>query len=202
MCGQEKACSRDHVPPRCIFTKPYPTDLVTVPACAKCNMGRSGLDEQFKVFLGLAVGYHLDGNKTYRLPVLKTLAHNRKLHSEILTSMRQVVIHDPSIHASQSAMAIPLNQTAHDTVVEKTVRGLYFHHTGTILGNKYSATVQWHIVLDDKLFKATKDWPTGTIGDPALIYKYAICVDDPAASLWVLQFFHKTWSSVAFGDFE
>lgn len=159
-------------------------------------MHRSGLDEEFKVFLGLTVGYHLDGDKSYRVPVLQTLAHNRRLRSDILTSMRRVVIQDPTVPTSQSALAIPLNKTAHDTVVERTVRGLYFHHTGKILGDRYPLTVQWLRVLDDELFRVTNDWSTGTMGDPALVYKYAICTDDPSATAWVLQFFQKTWSIV------
>lgn len=202
MCGREKACSRDHVPPKCIFPDPRPGDLVTVPACTACNMHRSGLDEQFKVFLGLTVGYHLDGNKSYRVPVLRTLAHNCRLRSGILASMRRVVIQDPTIPTSQSALAIPLNKTAHDTVVERTVRGLYFHHTGRILGDRYPPTVRWHRVLDDELFRMTNDWSTGTMGNPALVYKYAICTDDLGATAWVLQFFQKTWSSGIFSPEE
>jgi len=196
MCGREKACSRDHVPPQCIFPEPRPSNLVTVPACAVCNMHRSGLDEEFKVFLGLTVGYHLDGDKSYRTPVFRTLAHNRRLRSDILASMRRVVIQDPTVPTSQSALAVPLNTTAHDTVVERTVRGLYFNHTGRILGDRYPLTVQWLRVLDDELFRMTNDWNTGTIGDPALVYKYTICTDDPSVTVWVLKFFQKTWSIV------
>ena len=161
-------------------------------------MHRSGLDEEFKVFMGLTVGYHLDGETNYRMPVLRTLAHNSRLRTEILSSMRRVVIRDPTVSRSQSAFAIPLNQTAHDTVVERTVRGLYFHHTGRILGNRYTPEVQWHLVLNEDLFRMTKDWRTGTIGDPAFVYKYAICDEDPEATVWILQFFQKTWSSVFF----
>jgi hypothetical protein len=202
MCGREKACSRDHVPPKCIFPTPRPSDLVTVPACTACNMQRSGLDEQFKVFLGLTVGYHLDGGKNYRMPVLRTLAHNSRMRSNILASMHRVVIQDLTVPTSQSALAVPLNKMAHDTVVERIVRGLYFHHTGGILSNRYPPTVQWHRVLDDELFSMTNDWNTGTIGYPALMYKYIICTDDPEATCWVLQFFQKTWSSAIFSPRE
>jgi len=110
--------------------------------------------------------------------------------------MRRVVIHDPTVPASQSAFAIPLNKQAHDTVVERTVRGLYFHHTGKILGDRYPLIVQWRRVLDDELYRMTSDWSTGTIGDPALVYKYVIDRDDPSLIAWVLQFFQKTWSIV------
>jgi len=159
-------------------------------------MHRSGLDEQFKVFLGLTVGYHLDGDKSYRGPILRTMTHNRKLRSDILASMRRVVIQDPTVPASQPAFAIPLNKQAHDTVVERTVRGLYFHHTGRILGDRYPLTVQWLRVLNDELFRMTNDWNTGTVGGSALVYKYEIGKDDPSLIAWVLQFFQKTWSIV------
>jgi len=196
ICGKEKACSRDHLPPKCIFPQPLPSDLITVPACAACNMQRSGLDEKFKVFLGLTVGYHLDGDKSYRSPILRTLRHNNKLRSEILSSMRDVIFQDPIQNVNQPAIAVPLDKEAFDIVVERTVRGLYFHHTGNILSEKYPAKVHWHQSLDDELFQIAKDWDTGTVGDPALVYKYAICADDPEASFWVLQFFQKMWSSV------
>jgi hypothetical protein len=85
-----------------------------------------------------------------------------------------------------------------NTVVEKTVRGLYFHHTGNIIPESYPAKVYCLQSLDDELFQLSDDWDTGTVGDPALIYKYAKCIDDPIASFWVLQFFQKVWLGVSF----
>ena len=47
--------------------------------------------------------------------------------------MRRVTIHEPLTPSiSHPVSAILLNKAAHDTVIEKTVRGLYFHHTGKI----------------------------------------------------------------------
>jgi hypothetical protein len=36
-CGETKETTRDHVIPKALFTKPYPRDLITVPACDTCN---------------------------------------------------------------------------------------------------------------------------------------------------------------------
>ena len=47
------------------------------------------------------------------------------------------------------AFAILTDKTAHNTVVEKTVRGLYFHHTAKIISNRYPLIVQWLRVLTD-----------------------------------------------------
>jgi hypothetical protein len=159
-------------------------------------MKRSGLDEEFKVFLGLTVGYHLDGDKSYREPVLRTLAHNRRLRSDILASMSPVLISDPATSTPQSAFSIHLNKTAHDTVVERIARGLYFQHTGRILSNRYPLTVQWLRILNEDLFSMTNDWNTGAMGYPTFVYKYMIHPNDPEDTAWVLQFFQKTWSII------
>ena len=47
-------------------------------------------------------------------------------------------------------------------------------------------------------------WNTGTVGDPAIVYKYVIAAHDASATAWILQFFQKTWSSVIFSpdDFD
>ena len=44
-CG-EIATTKDHVVPRCLLEKPYPTDLLTVRSCEDCNH-KFSLDEQY-----------------------------------------------------------------------------------------------------------------------------------------------------------
>ena len=69
-------------------------------------MQRSGLDEDFKVFLGITVSYHLDGDKTYREPVLRTLAHNRRIRSQILSSMQRIMVQDATGTVLQPAIVM------------------------------------------------------------------------------------------------
>jgi hypothetical protein len=45
-CGKG-ATTRDHVIPRCLLEKPYPSDLPTVPSCRACNEGYSKDEEYF-----------------------------------------------------------------------------------------------------------------------------------------------------------
>src|SRR5690349_7974610 len=42
----------DHVPPRSLFVHSR-QDLIRVPACSRCNTGRSELDEKFRLLTGL-----------------------------------------------------------------------------------------------------------------------------------------------------
>src|ERR1700676_4159588 len=47
-CGETRQLTSDHVPPRCLFSKPRPP-LVTVPCCLDCNREFGKYDEYFRL---------------------------------------------------------------------------------------------------------------------------------------------------------
>lgn len=47
-CGELRELTSDHVPPRCLFSKPRPA-LVTVPCCRDCNREFGKYDEYFRL---------------------------------------------------------------------------------------------------------------------------------------------------------
>ena len=64
MCHDE-ACSVEHVPPRALFPEQkdignpdFRRNLITVPSCAKHNMGKSGDDEFLMVSLSGLIRSH------------------------------------------------------------------------------------------------------------------------------------------------
>lgn len=50
-CGQLKEVSKDHVIPKCLFIKPYPLNLISVPACDECNNAKSQNDDYLRDIL-------------------------------------------------------------------------------------------------------------------------------------------------------
>ncbi len=48
-CGRAREITDDHVPPQNMFPSPRPPDLITVPACRRCNQGFSMEDEYFRI---------------------------------------------------------------------------------------------------------------------------------------------------------
>ncbi len=46
-CGLKGYVTDDHVPPRCLFSRPRPNNLVTVPACKDCNTRKSSKDDEY-----------------------------------------------------------------------------------------------------------------------------------------------------------
>lgn len=52
-CGSTAFLTKDHVPPKSIFPRPLPNDLITVPCCRKCNKGFEKDDRYFATILSL-----------------------------------------------------------------------------------------------------------------------------------------------------
>ena len=195
ICGTRPATTRDHIPPKGIFPKPRPDDLITVPACATCNNSTSSLDETFKVFVGIATGHGPDGEKMFREQTSRTLNHNRRLKRNIASTMQDVLVKTPQGIVLGKRPAVLLDSKSHDSIVEKTIRGLHFHHCGTILADQADISVNWHYHLTEEMYSMSAKWLTGNIGDGKLIYKYIITPEEPIASVWIFQFFGRAWSS-------
>lgn len=54
-CGAEKDLTVDHVPPKFLLMRPYPQNLVTVPACLACNRSFQKDDEYTRTMLVIDV---------------------------------------------------------------------------------------------------------------------------------------------------
>lgn len=108
--------------------------------------------------------------------------------------MTSVEIATPSGIVLGKRTAVLWNSESHDSVIEKTIRGLYYHHYREILGDKIPIKVQWLYFLDGGLYEQTKHWPQNDIGNGALIYKYGRAEEAPLHSFWIFQFYGSHWA--------
>jgi len=76
----------DHLPPRNIFPKPQPNnvDLITVPACSKCNEGSSRDDEEFKLYISLKSGMEKPHCLKLHKSTKRTIQHNSNLKKRLI----------------------------------------------------------------------------------------------------------------------
>ncbi|HEY2329339.1 MAG TPA: hypothetical protein VGI63_05955 [Verrucomicrobiae bacterium] len=56
LCGDTNSITPDHVPPKGFFPEPRPSNLITVPCCAKCNNGFSKDDEAVRAWFSAILG--------------------------------------------------------------------------------------------------------------------------------------------------
>ncbi|GAB5525423.1 MAG: hypothetical protein Roseis2KO_32950 [Roseivirga sp.] len=193
ICGEAKECTRDHLPPKGIFVPPRPSNLVTVRACKDCNNGSSKDDEEFMVYLAMHVaGYSKKGEKLFKT-ALKSLRHNKKLKRQIIRSMKPVNLTTPGGVFLGKGASIPWNNEVHNKIIERTIRGLYYHHYGEILGDKVEIETYWHDRFPEHLnsYIVNKDW----MGENEFLYIHTNIHDSPLSSMWVFEFYGAHWAS-------
>jgi hypothetical protein len=195
ICGERDGTTRDHVPPKAIFPKPRPNNLVTVPACLECNNGASDNDDLFKVFLSLqAAGNNEIARKLFQEKTVRTLKRNQSLLALILEEAKELQIINNQGNI-ETRTGILWNSAAHDAVMERTIRGLYFHHSGSPIPIDTNLAVQWLHGVPEEILPSLHLFNEVVLGDDQVTYKYIIYGDDPRHSLWLFDFYGAHWAS-------
>ena len=195
ICGEQNATTRDHVPPKSIFPTPRPNHLVTVPCCFDCNNGASDLDDLFKVYLSLqAAGTNEIAIALFENKTLRTLERNQRLLNTINEQSTRVQITNDK-GEKESRLGVQWNSKAHDAVIERTIRGLYFHHSGHVVPRDTALSVQWLKEIPKEVLPKLHLFQEVILGDSQVIYKYYIYPESPQYSLWLFDFYGAHWAS-------
>ncbi len=191
-CGAP-ADTRDHVPPKCLFSPPYPGKMITVPACRECNESFGPQEEHCRnILTSLAeneghpsVVKHLEGKRN------RSLKRSQPALREVLDSLRDVEIQTPEGHVIGTAPAFDLDDPRFDALFERTVRGLIYHHSGSPA--PVNLDVEWKTVDDinelpisPDLFKSNVSYQ-GKIGTE--FEHFGFMTGPDRQSLWIMQFF-------------
>jgi len=195
-CGGEGNQSRDHVPPKASFPKPRPSDLITVPSCEKCNRGFQQDDEYFKAHLGIRAD--IEGAPRAETLTEEVLRSWQRPQSGGFTAAFRDSFATRTIRAPDHSVIgqefghVALTERI-NRVLERTVRGLFFHETGTVLPLDYRVRARMWEVLppqDARSYMALMGGaPLRVIANGAFRYAARIAGDDPFASAWLLQFY-------------
>ncbi len=194
LCGERPATTRDHLPPKGLFALPLPPNLITVPACTQCNHEGSKFDDEFQAYLAIHVGgKSASGDQFFAQRAKSSILKNRKRSRIMLSRMKRVnVMTDSGLFLGKTP-AILWDGDAHDLVVARMIRGLYWHHTGQILPRSVEVTAHWYKAIKKEMvlpFLVVKGEHAGVrkIGGDQFSYGFLF---DPAGSghsVWLFQF--------------
>jgi hypothetical protein len=191
-CGADKNLTVDHVPPKLLLTRPYPVNLVTVPACFPCNQSFQKDDEYMRTLLCIDVRASKNTAAQSNLPaVLRSLQRpNARGFVEYLASQTNLsAILDQ--HGSPMGQVIEVDNTRVNRAGQRFVRALYFAETQTPL--PVGALVRVGAKMDlrpkdagtipiARALKTLPDWRNGSVGT-AFSYVTAI---GPEFSFWFM----------------
>jgi len=197
------------VPPKGLFAAPRP-GLITVPVCSACHQPTSVDDEYFRTTLAFRhdVGEHPDVSKPNGVlaAALRSLERPQAAGFTwaFFDTMREIPVRSPSGLYIGTVSTYDVDAGRICSVVERTIRGLYYHHLKKQLRDDVAVLMDdftdWSRVEPTVLASAERltgvlahRQPQHTIGQ-AFQYSYiAIPAQeaDDHASAWLLRFYSR-----------
>lgn len=197
-CGEWRELTRDHVPPRCLFSKPRPSNLVTVPCCVPCNRDVQKQDEYFRI----AITTGIDAAKFPRENADSVRAIKSLSRPASLGFARKIL---QSYERNPAGLHIEFKRL--EIVLHRIVRGLFYHHTNIRLPASISFGCcpidgPLNIAPFGREMINRLEGTLKTIGDGK--FRYAFEQDglpDPFETSWLMRFYdNRTFFCVTASD--
>ena len=199
------ADTKDHIPPKCLFPKPRPSSLITVPSCSNCNKSYSKDDEYLRDVLSFRE--ELSDN-----PFIMQLnnAINRRLDPSRSEGYFNYIHRRMAEEAVRTEAGIYLGIKATfyedlsriERVLERMTKGLYRHCTGNKLTAGFDALVytqeyflslkreQKEIFIRCMFQRNLADQEWLTVVPDGFDYKFKASTNT-GYTIWMLRFYSK-----------
>lgn len=191
ICGTNPATTSDHIPPKGLYTKPYPKNMHTVPACAKCNQGGAAADEIVKIMIGLTTGEFRPDQPSLIESMQRTLVKNKKLSRKIFRNA-QPAYHPFNGTILRPAVAVRFDGKEYRQVITRIVKALYWVERGSALGAVANMTIEVFEQIDDPGRLALLQLVLNSAKPKHLnesTFVYRVAFDELGNSIWGLMFF-------------
>jgi len=196
-CGKKIATEKDHIPPRNLFPKPRPDNLITVPSCSGCNREYGKDDERVRNLITSLYDTEshpaiIDqigpkrGRSFQRPEGITNLRH-------FLKSLKPVEAYTKGGIYIGDSVAIDMDQPVMNRFFERMVRGLLYH-TNEI--EYFEGVFKWRLTLSPEEIQSLPDeikqmilhGVRGYLGDNIFSY-IGVVYPGKAKSLWFMNFY-------------
>lgn len=196
-CG-EPGMTKDHVPPRCLLEKPYPTNLRTVPCCSRCNSNFSIDEQYFLILLGqIGTSPTLTAKVQPGGAIDRALSRRPAIDERIIQSMETSEDGRIMLHPETERINRVIRKIALGIFVQHYRRYPKWEAVSSVAAFPYNIEDQrplpFFIATFTERFRA-KPWRHVQHG----VFSYII-VRDPkdSSKLWCIMDFHQTLWGVA-----
>jgi hypothetical protein len=204
-CGYDGELTVDHIPPKGMFGKPLPANLITVPACKKCHEKTRDDDEYFRTALALRHDVYDHPDVQDVLPrVLRSFSNKIKVRFARAFFAKRCSIEvktKAGIYlGNREGFQVDLPRL--NRVTNRMTLGLYLLETGNRIPDDWCAASMSDDDFNSQPSDAQAEFaksirivlrnPKKTIGKNVFSYQFALASDNPLSSLWVFTFYDKS----------
>lgn len=183
----------DHVPPRSLFPRPRPSNLVKVPACRECNKGFSDDDDMFALFVCLQAGMEGPRQIALHKKVKRAVQKNQRFQRLLRNASPEIPVLREDGSIGESVRLIPWDSVFVKTALERIVIGLVFHHYGVRVRESGFVDVYLphrHIMQTQLVSDVLRHCQWARIGhDYEFVYRHARVEDAPLGSVWEFRIY-------------
>jgi len=197
-CNSEIDITDDHIPPKNLFPKPRPSDLITVPCCGECNGSFSKDDEYFRNILVSCESVCGDVNvmkvnQKFLRSMKRPEARGLKIQMLNSLAITNSVSRGGIYLGKKPVMQIDAKRL--DNTITRIAKGLFYKINGYCIPGNYSTTMTF-----DKGEQTPSEFekqigpywePAQSIGNDIFKYTYAICNNNPNAMAIIFWFYDK-----------
>jgi hypothetical protein len=141
-CGRVTDPTDDHVPPKLLLERPYPPNLLTVPACLRCNRGFARDDEYLRTTVSLHPGASATSAGRLALDsTLRALARPdaAKFAAHIRNHLRDSLVLDS--HGKPAGQSLDVDKNRINAAGSRMVRAFHYGETGVALSSSAKVKV-------------------------------------------------------------
>lgn len=186
--------TRDHVIPRGLYPdsrRGSKFKPLTVPCCATCNASHSADEQEFILTVAAHQNRTPEAEELAKGRNVRALAKDQRLRREILSRFGQSDVTTPGGIWIGRAVTLKL-PSGMRRVLEKIARGLFFHHTKSIMPSKM--TMQWYDWMDSRIQESLAPFVKeyGRFGHfDSTVFQYLYTLPSGSItgnSIWIMQF--------------
>jgi len=203
-CGKRPATTRDHVIPTCLFPRPRPSNMITVPACQPCNDAKAACDGYFRDLCIVDLFYD-PGDGVTRDVYDAVLRADRRGRSLVGRAARAHARQEPLYTRRGISLGrhstLPVDEWRVTTLLSMIVRGLYYTCSGTRLRDDVVIEILRldSLTINEFLADLAQYTPMGPLGIGTKVFSFMVLhgQEDASVTYWVLRFYGGIFYSVA-----
>lgn len=191
--------SKDHVPPKGMFPRPLPRNLITVPCCRDCNQSHSKDEEFFRLIATLGLNRAQEAEALYEERTLPNTIKKNRLREEITAMLATSEARWEGVNgviAPLATVRVPVRPLK--SVAAKVARGLVAHLHPEL--ETHTLHLEAHLPSGGNLLEVfaylADDLTELRIGGSAFHAYHGVCIDAPSVGVWLMTFHQRIPAAV------